>query len=102
MNGIKYVQVNDTNGNVLGTIGTANGQFITLPIGRYAQLVKTPQQSPEVTVTATPIAEVATVYQDENTIVTATPLSDGTIEIQATSATACGGNARECSGILIN
>ncbi|MEP7186383.1 MAG: hypothetical protein ABI767_11155, partial [Rhodanobacter sp.] len=44
LRGVKYVQVNDINGNVLGAVGTANGEFITLPIGRFSNLVSTPQE----------------------------------------------------------
>jgi len=39
--GARYIQVNDTNGNVLGGVG---GTFFTLPIGRYANLFDTPSQ----------------------------------------------------------
>jgi len=74
---------------VLGTIGTSNGQFIVLPIGRYAQLVKTPQQAAAVTTTATPSAAPTIVYQDAETTVTAMPLSDGTVQIQGLMTAAC-------------
>lgn len=83
LGGIQFVQINDVNGNVLGAVGTSGGQFITLPVGRFSQLVTTPQQGPSVPVTATPTTAPTTVYQDPATTVTATPLSDGTMMLKA-------------------
>ncbi len=87
MAGVKYIQINDQNGNVLGAVGTANGQFITLPIGVYSQQVSTPQQ-PAAT-TAQPAAAAATVYQDASVQVTATPQTNGTVSLNAVSAAGC-------------
>jgi hypothetical protein len=83
MGGVEYIQVNDLNGNVLGSVGTAGGQFITLPIGRFAQQVVTPSQPASASTSATPVATSATVYNDGTTTVTATPLSDGTMRLNA-------------------
>lgn len=94
LGGIQFVQINDANGNVLGAVGSANGQFITLPVGRFSQLVTTPQQGPAVT-PAAPAASATTVYQDSATTVTATPLSDGTMMLKA--AAACSGDPMICS-----
>lgn len=85
LGGIQFVQINDANGNVLGAVGSAGGQFITLPVGRFSQQVTTPQQGPAVTPTGTPTTAPTTVYQDPNTTVTATPLSDGTMMLNASS-----------------
>jgi hypothetical protein len=89
MGGIEYVQINDLNGNVLGAVGTANGQFITLPIGVDSQLVSTSQQPAAVTSSATATSTPTTVYQDSATTVTATPMSDGTVQLNAVSAATC-------------
>lgn len=86
LGGVKYIQVNDTNGNVLGSVGTSGGQFITLPIGRYAQQVVTPSQPASASTSATPAASAAVVYNDGTTTVTATPLSDGTMTLSAALA----------------
>jgi len=94
LGGIQYVQINDANGNVLGAVGTSNGQFITLPVGLFSQLVTTPQQGPSVT-PAAPAAAPTTVYQDTATTVTATALSDGTLQLKA--AAACSGDPAQCS-----
>jgi hypothetical protein len=83
LGGVKYVQVNDINGNVLGAVGTANGQFITLPIGRFSQLVATPQEPAATPATAPAAATATTVYQDSTTQITATPLSNGTVQLNA-------------------
>lgn len=85
LGGVKYVQINDLNGNVLGAIGTANGQFITLPIGKFSQLVSTPQQPAATTSVASPITAPTVVYQDSATQITATPQSNGTLTLNAVS-----------------
>lgn len=87
LGGVQYIQVNDLNGNVIGAVGTANGQFITLPIGTSAQLVSTPQQPAAMATTAQPVAAPTTVYMDTAVQVTATPQSDGTVRLMAVDAT---------------
>lgn len=82
--GITYVQINDAGGNVLGAVGTSGGQFIVLPIGN-SQFVSTPQQA-AAAIAASPVAARAVVYNDGTTVISATPLSDGTTALQATSA----------------
>ena len=89
LGGIQFVQINDLNGNVIGAVGSSNGQFITLPVGRFSQLVSTPQQAPAVPTTATPTASPTTVYQDSATTVTATSLSDGTMQLRAPTTGTC-------------
>ncbi len=89
LGGIQYIQINDLNGNVLGSIGTTGGQFITLPIGKFAQLVSTPQQPTATTSNATPTAAPTTVYNDGTTTVAATPMSDGTTKFSAATAAIC-------------
>jgi hypothetical protein len=89
LGGVQYIQINDLNGNVLGSVGTAGGQFIILPVGRFAQYVSTPQHSASSNATAT--ASPTTVYNDGATTVTATPMSDGTMQLKAspTAANTC-------------
>jgi hypothetical protein len=101
LGGVKYIQVNDLNGNVIGAVGTANGQFITLPIGAFAQLVTTPQQPAAVSTTAQPAAAPATVYQDSAVQVTATTQTDGTVQLQAVSAVSAV-SAASCDPIQCN
>lgn len=84
--GVRYIQVNDFNGNILGSVGTANGQYITLPIGRFSQLVSTPQQAAPAS-NAIPAAAPTDVYNDGTTSITATPMSDGTIQLNASGST---------------
>lgn len=84
--GVRYIQVNDFYGNILGSVGTANGQFITLPIGRFAQQVSTPQQ-PAPSSNATPTDAPTVVYNDGATTVTATHMNDGTLQLNATTST---------------
>ncbi|GGA01282.1 hypothetical protein ISN74_08670 [Dyella caseinilytica] len=81
--GVQYIQINDANGNVLGSVGAAGGQFIVLPIG-HSQLVTTPQQA--ATTSAKPAAAPTQVYNDGTTTISATPMSDGTTQLQATPA----------------
>ena len=79
--GVKYIQVNDIDGNVLGAIGTQNGVFITLPVGQFAAEVSTPQATASTTAMASGTSSM--IYRDSTTTVTATPLSDGTIKLTA-------------------
>jgi hypothetical protein len=100
LNGVKYVQVNDLNGNVLGAIGTAGGQFITLPIGKFAQYVSTPQQAAINRANAKPATASTTVYRDSSTVITVTPQSDGTMLLNATPLTDTCTDPQECSGVI--
>jgi hypothetical protein len=97
LNGVKYVQVNDLNGNVLGAIGTAGGQFITLPIGRFAQYVSTPQQAALDRSEAKPVSAATTVYKDDSTAITVTPESDGTTQLTASPLTDTCSDPEECN-----
>lgn len=89
LNAVKYVQVNDLNGHVLGAIGTAGGQFITLPIGQSAQYVSTPQQAAVNHANAKPAGKATTVYTDDSTVITVTPQSSTAPVITATSSNVC-------------
>jgi len=88
LNGIKYVQINDLNGNVHAAVGTANGASIVLPIGVDA---------PNVSTTSLPAtsSSTQTVYSDSTTTVTATPQSNGTTKF--VSQEMCG-DPYNCSG----
>lgn len=89
LGGVQYIQINDAAGHVLGSVGTSSGQFIVLPIGKFAHLVSTPQQAPATTSSATPTAAPTTVFNDGTTTVTATPMSNGTTKLTAASADIC-------------
>jgi hypothetical protein len=81
LNGVKYVQVNDLNGNVHAAVGTANGTTIVLPMGVDAK---------NVTTTPATSSSAETVYRDAATTVTATPQSDGaTMFTVANTADTC-------------
>lgn len=100
LNGIKYVQVNDLNGNVLGAIGTAGGQFITLPVGQFAQNVSTPQQAALNHASSVSGSVKTVVYKDNAIAITATPQSDGGTLLDATNASAltdCQSDPEECN-----
>jgi hypothetical protein len=95
MNGVKYVQVNDLNGHVIGAIGTAGGQFITLPIGQ-SQYVSTPQQRAART-SSVQAGTPTMVYRDSSTVITATPQSSGATTLNASTTAICK-DPVECSG----
>lgn len=97
LGGVKYIQVNDTNGNVLGSVGTAGGQFITLPIGQFAQQVATPSQPASVATSAAPAAAPAVVYNDGTTTMTATMLKDGTMSLRALASQPPCGDPIDCN-----
>lgn len=94
LNGIKYVQVNDLNGNVIGAIGTAGGRFITLPIGQ-SQHVSTPQQRAAHAPAEGSTNATTIIYRDSSTVITATPISSGITTLNATKASVCNDPA-EC------
>ena len=96
LNGVKYVQINDLNGDVLGAIGTAGGQFITLPIGQFSQYVSTPQQAAARS-NAQPTAAATTVYRDSSTVITVTPQSDGTAALTVKTEVSCQDDPSECN-----
>ncbi|MGC1550592.1 MAG: hypothetical protein WA777_18880, partial [Rhodanobacter sp.] len=81
---------------VLGSVGTVAGQFIVLPVGKFARHVSTPQQAPATTSNATATAAPTTVYNDGTTLMTATPMSDGTTHINALLLQAACGDPASC------
>lgn len=83
-NGIKYVQVNDLNGNVLGAVGTVGGTRFALPMGASAQSV--------VANASTVPANATAVYQDADITMLAVPTSNG-VMLEAT----CGSSV-QCQG----
>jgi hypothetical protein len=107
-NGVRYVQVNDLNGNVRVAFAAAHGQFLVLPMGRDAQRISTPQQSLSSTgTTVVPLTSYTeTVYSDSTVQLTAVPLSDGTTMFNAaapstmTTALAPCDNPEDCNGHL--
>jgi hypothetical protein len=87
-NGVKYIQVNDLNGNLRTAFAVANGQFLVLPMGRDAQRLSTPQQSAPASATAVPLSSYAeTIYRGAGVQLSAVPMSDGTTTFTATPAT---------------
>lgn len=75
--GVRYVQVNDTNGGVHGAIATAGGQVLVLPIGSDAQNVTTSTGS-----TTDPTSTTAdTVYDDGTVKISATVQPTGVVQM---------------------
>ncbi|MEX1828948.1 hypothetical protein [Luteibacter sp. CQ10] len=87
--GVRYVQVNDLNGNVRGAIGYVDGQVLELPIGMDAD---------RWTVTTDPSAPAAgdPVYQDDGMTIRAAPQADGTMRLLA-APTQCDGSPPDCA-----
>lgn len=102
-NGVRYVQVNDLNGNVRVAFAAANGQFLVLPMGRNAQQISTPQQDASVSATAVPLPSYSeTVYRDGEVQLNAVPMSDGSTMFKATQPTmlvapGCDTDPAECN-----
>jgi hypothetical protein len=82
LNGIKFVQINDTNGTVHAAIGTTGGTTIVLPVGVDAQNVQTATSA-----SSSSSSTTTTVYNDGQTQITATPQSDGTTQFVAADCT---------------
>lgn len=73
--GVRFVQVNDLNGRVLGAFATAGGQYLVLPMGTGATLTAGPADAAPTT--------GETVYRDDTLQVTATPATDGSLRLRA-------------------
>ena len=94
--GIQYIQVNDLGGTVHAAIAAANGTVLVLPIGVDAAQVK----SAAAGTTASSTSEI--VYQDASVSVSATPQSDGSVQLLAipkTAAQTCS-DPGECSNVV--
>ncbi|WP_250901778.1 MULTISPECIES: hypothetical protein [unclassified Dyella] len=74
--GVRFVQVNDVNGRVMGAFATAGGQFLVLPMGIGASLSVAPAGS------AVP-ANGELVYSDGTVQLTAAPAADGSLKLRA-------------------
>jgi hypothetical protein len=94
LHGIKFIQVTDLTGKIIGAVGTANQQYITLPIGAYAQYVATPQQAASVPSGVTTAASPTVIYQDSSSTLTVTPMSNGAV---STALLAPCSNPIECN-----
>ena len=90
--GVKYVQINDNAGNVLAAFATANGTFMSLPMGRETTTLQTPQDTPATAASAS--SPGVTVYQDSAVSVTAATQANGTTLLRAVSTCT---NPVECS-----
>jgi len=73
--GVRFVQVNDANGRVLGAFATAGGQFLLLPMGTGANL--------SIAAAGTTPTTGETVYTDGTVQVTATAAADGSLNLRA-------------------
>jgi len=88
--GVRYVQINDLNGNVRAAFGNAGGDIFGLPIGIDANQLATPSEP-----SAVPAGTTGeTVYQDDSTSVQAAPQPNGTIRMLVISECK---NPAECS-----
>lgn len=74
--GIRYVQVNDTNGGVHAAIATAGGQVLVLPIGKDAQSVTTTTDT-----TTTPSTTANTIYNDGTVTINAAVQPTGAVQM---------------------
>jgi len=82
-NGIRYVQINDLNGNVRAAFAAQSGSFLVLPIGTDASRVATPQDPQP----APANTQGEIVYQDSDVKVQATPQANNVMTMQAVDAT---------------
>lgn len=74
--GVRYVQINDLNGNVRAAFGNAGGNFFGLPIGLDANRLETPTEPSAVPADTTGTAG-ETVYQDGSSRVQVVPQPTG-------------------------
>jgi hypothetical protein len=81
--GIRYVQLNDLNGNVRAAFATQGGSFLVLPIGTDASRVATPQDPQP----APENKKGEIVYHDGDVQLQVTPQPTGIMTLQAVDAT---------------
>jgi hypothetical protein len=82
--GVRFIQINDSVGQVRGALATAGGQILVLPIGTGAQVVTPPAPAADAPA-VTPAASTEPVYQDSQVTITAQPQSNGTLLLKAMS-----------------
>ena len=82
-NGIRYVQINDLNGNVRAAFAAQGGSFLVLPIGTDASRVATPQDPQP----APANTQGEIVYQDNDVRVQVTPQANSVMTMQAVDST---------------
>jgi hypothetical protein len=90
--GIRYIQINDLGGTVLGAVAVANNEVLVLPVGTDAQYVTTSPGANE---------KAQTVYDDAAIQVTATPASNSVVQINVEPRNQCPDPAH-CSGNVIS
>lgn len=73
--GVRYVQVNDTNGGVHGAVAAAGGEVLVLPIGSDAQNVTT-------STTASTASSGETVYSDSSLTINAAVQPTGAVQLR--------------------
>jgi hypothetical protein len=79
--GIRYIQVNDTNGTVRGAVAVADHVVLVLPVGVDASSVVA--TASRTTAQAQSVSG-ETVYRDSSLQITATPESTGAVQLVAT------------------
>jgi hypothetical protein len=77
--GIRYVQINDRNGNILAAVGEATGMVFALPIGMDAQRVQV-SSARDGGITSQPV------YQDAEVTLMMAPQDDGSLGVLAMSS----------------
>jgi hypothetical protein len=101
--GIRYVQVNNLNGTVLGAVAVVDNVVLVLPMGLDAKYVTT-QHEPA----AGNAGAAETVYSDGNTLITASTTSTGAVQINVAttpspapaSAPGICTNPANCNGVV--
>jgi hypothetical protein len=90
-NGIKYIQLNDLNGNVRAAVGIANGAAFALPMGVDAGHVTIHSG-------ATPGDNAQTVYSDDSMAIAVAPQQDGSTLISVMAMNKCPDDPYNCGG----
>jgi hypothetical protein len=96
--GVRYIQINDLGGTVLAAVAVANNEALVLPVGVDSQYVKTSKISGE---SEKASGSAQTVYSDGATQVTATPASNGVVQINVGMTDGCP-DPSDCTGQVIS
>jgi hypothetical protein len=94
--GVRYIQVNDSNGTVLGAVAVADHVVLVLPVGVDEKYVTTSQAGSAAAQTA---GNGESVYHDNATQITAQPADNGAVKLNVIEVNTC--TSFDCTGQVV-
>lgn len=97
--GVRYIQVNDLTGAVLGAVAVVDNQLLVLPVGVDAENVTVSQAGSDAVKAA---SSSESVYSDDLVQITAGSASNGGVKLDAAAAMQRCTNPSDCTGNVIS